>query len=536
MEFRRRSRKLRPMPAEQWREKYREWSADNFMLFLRGLYIPSASGSQLFDDCIADFQMETFQLLAPSLKAIRDGTMPPKRRFWVERTKKAGKDSDLAICLLWLMAYPKRPILVQVSAANQQQSGIVKRRALHLIYYNPWLEDYVTVQQNRIYGRNRLGEVVIEATGAAGAKQGDTPDLLILNELVHVDKWAVNETHMANADGVPQGVVIVSTNAGIKGTPAELWRKNAQGHPKRWTMLLWSKRAPWISAEDVEDARRRDPVGVEYDRLWRGIWRSGRGDAVTEDAIEKCFRLPDKLAAPETGWRYLAGLDLGISHDHSGLVLIGVHPEHQRVRVGWLRGYVPTIANDKGQLEVDSDVVERDCLEIQKRFRVEWFGYDPAAGGSFMAQRLRRKGVPMREVSFSSPKNCCDMATSFISAVNDGKLECYEDPEGRMRRDMGKFRFVAVTGGGYKLVATSDEWGHADVGTALVICLPQAVRMLGANRFSGDDAIAYEDVGELSEKELEEMPEELRDIMDTDGKDGYEDGDGDFPRNRRFRF
>lgn len=490
--------------------EYIRRSENDLVAFLNGLIIPSASGPQPFLACMQPFQLETFKQLAPSLLAVRDGRMPPKRRFWIERTKKASKDGDLAACLLWLMAFPKRPVLIQVSAANQQQAGIIKRRASDLMHYNPWLNERVKIQLNRIKGI--LGEVVIEATGSSGAKQGDTPDLLILNELVHVERWGVNETHMNNADGVPQGVVIISTNAGFKGTKAELWRKNAQANPKRWTVMEWKGRAPWVSAEDVEDAKRRDPIGSEFERLWNGRWMSGRGGAVIEDALDRCFVLDGPITEPEPGWRYVAGLDLGISHDHSGVVVLGANPKEQRMRIAWMHGYVPEVPNDHGQLEVDSDKVENACLSLWKTFHVMWFGYDPAAGGSFMAQRLRKLGVPMREMTFSSPKNQSDMAVAFVQAIRAGKLECYEDQEGRLRRDFGKFEIQALVPTGYRLKAVSDEWGHADVGTAVVICLPEAMRMAGFDLF---DHVIYVEQKPMTDEEMLEMPEELAGICNA---------------------
>lgn len=493
--------------------EYRRRAADDFLLFMRGLIIPSASGPQLFDSCIAPFQLDCFQLLAPSLHAIRDGTAPPHRRFWLERTKKASKDADIAICLLWLMAFPRRPILVQVSAANQQQSGIIKRRAADLLYYNPWLGELAEIQQNRIYGAGRIGEVVIEATGSSGAKQGDTPDLLILNELVHVDKWAVNETHMNNADGVPRGVVIISTNAGYKGTKAETWRDNARENPRRWTLHIWNKPAPWVNDSDLADAKRRNLVG-EYDRLWCGRWTSGKGGALTEDVIEQCFpRGTFPLDGPQVGWDYVAGLDLGVSHDHSGLVVVGIKRDEQRCRVAWFRGWEPSMLTGDGKQEVNLQEVESACVSAHKLFGVEWFGYDPAAGGSFMAQRLRGKNVPMREMSFASPTNMTEMAQSFVQLSSAGKLVCYDDEDGRLRRDFGKFNIVAKTNGGYKLESVSDEHGHADVGTALVICLPKVMAMLGRSSvFSSEDDLACDSDKPLNENERKEMPEELREI------------------------
>ena len=187
-------------------EVFRAKSADNFFLFSQGITIASSTGPLLFKNCIQKFQKDCFKDLAPSLHALRNGDKPDIRRFWIERTKKSSKDADLGICLLWLIAFAKRPFLIQVCAANQKQAGIIKRRISDLLHYNYWLHDYVKIQQNKVLGKNGLGELIIESTDTMGGAHGETPDLLVLNELVHVARWAVMETHMNNADGVPQGV------------------------------------------------------------------------------------------------------------------------------------------------------------------------------------------------------------------------------------------------------------------------------------------------------------------------------------------
>jgi hypothetical protein len=171
--------------------------------------------------------------------------------------------------------------------------------------------------------------------------------------------------------------------------------------------LIFSGIAPWILPEDIEAAKRRDPIGAEFARLWKGKWISGKGGAVGEDSIDRCFKLEGPATKAEFGWEYVAGLDLGVSHDHAGLICLGVNKKKNLIKVAQLRGFEPSIPNDRGVLEVDCQAVEASCLEMHKTFHIQWFGYDPAAGGSFMAQRLRRQhGVLMRETSFSSPVNC----------------------------------------------------------------------------------------------------------------------------------
>lgn len=496
-------------------------SADDPLFFGQGLVIPSASGEQRFWKCMQDFQLDCFRDLVPSLLAIRNGTMPLLKRFWIERTKKAGKDSDLAACLLWLMAFARRPCKCQVCASNNKQARIVENRAVELLHYNPWLNGFVEIVQSCIRSRAMPREawVHIESTGSEGASQGETPDLLVLNELVHVDKWPVMKAHMNNAAGVPRGVVIVSTNAGVKGSEAWTWRRNALAHPDRWKVHIWNKLAPWLSEEDVEEDRRLDPIGAHFARLWKGIWISGTGGAVDEATIGRSFVL-DGPSGPEPGWAYLMALDMGETHDHSGVIVIGVNMELRKIKVCRLKGFVPDLPNDAGKLEVNKDAVCKYCLEIALQYNVGWFGFDPAAGGRFVAQDLRREGIPMVEMTFGSRTNQTSMATAFVQAMNNGILQCYDDSEGRLRRDIGKFSIKVTPPNIYRLEAVSDEFGHADVGTALVICLPRALEMLGEVAGWGpDDVAAYVDDTPLTEEEKDDMDPELREIYDMDEED-----------------
>jgi hypothetical protein len=501
---------------------FMERCRDDFLFFADSLVIPAARGPSHFDACMAEFQREFFEDAVPSLHAVRDGTLPPLRRFWLERTKKAAKDSDVAICLLWLMAFPKRPVLVQVCASNQKQAGIIKRRIRDILHYNPWLNGLVRILQNKIVNADRVGEVIIEATDTAGATHGETPDLLVLNELVHVAKWSVMETHMNNADGTPRGVVVVATNSGFKGTKAEAWRKTALENRERWSVHVWSEKAPWLDDEDVAEAKKRNPP-AEYQRLFRGKWVSGIGDAVEEGVIDACFRSElSQLDRPEPGWVYGAGLDLGVSHDHAGLTAIGVDVAEQRIRVARITSWEPTMETAEGNMEVDLMAVERECRRVAKVFRLDWLYYDPAAGGSFMAQRLAKAGVPMRKMSFSSPANLTAMAQGFVQVLNDGVLECFEDE--RMRRDFGKFDIKRRLPTGYRLVAVSDEHGHADVGTALVVTLPAAVELLATGGYGLDDedelVSCLEEDG--TREEVDGLPDELRAIYDSSADEDWD--------------
>jgi hypothetical protein len=495
--------------------EYQVRARNDFMAFVGGLYLPNGDR---FGRCMTDFQRETFELLAPAMVAVRGGEKAVgPRRFWIERTKGASKDSDLALCLLWQLAFSERPIYLQVGAADKDQAAIIRHRMEDWLYYNPWLRGYVDVQRySAVNVQTQYAKLDIIAADVAGS-HGETPDMLVVNELSHVTKWEFVENLLDNADKVPHGIVVIATNAGFKGTKAEVWRDNALVNKRKWAIRLWQRPAPWIDPGDVADAKKRNSPS-RYMRLWYGKWASGKGDALNEDDIDYCLgRHKGPLERPQRGWTYVAGLDLGVSHDHSGLVVVGVDRAGQRIRLAWMRAWEP---GGKAH-EVDLTDVEATVARVTGLFRLQWVGYDPYEA-RLMAQRLKAGNVPMREFTFSSGKNINDMAAAMVQVVTSRVLEAYDDEEGRLRRDFGKMNIVERSYG-YKLEAVSDEHGHADVGTALAICLPRAVGMLYNQGLQEDDVLVTDEgFEEFTAEELKEAPDDLRDLYGDDGGEGIE--------------
>lgn len=489
---------------------FRERCRTSFDAFIRGLVIAGGRGPRIFDTVMAPFQRETFADLGPNLEALRDGRMPEKRRFWIERTKKAGKDSDLAACMLWMIAFPTRPMYMQVAAADRDQAGIVKRRIQDLLYYNPWLNDHVEVVQYQVRTKGSRQAVMDILSAKDGGSHGATPDMLIVNELSHIQKWGFVENLMDNADGVPQGIVAIATNAGYTGTKPEVWRNNAL---KSWCCHILSKPAPWHSEETIRDALVRGGR-PRWNRLWQGKWSAGKGDALSEADIERCFpEGAEPHLEPKPGLIYIAGLDLGVTNDHCGVVILGLDFKRQRMRVAMYRGFEPLQRTG----EVDLMAVEDWCYQVSRHYRVTWFGYDPYQA-VLMSQRLRSKGVNMAPVTFQG-KNLGDMAVALVSSVEAGIIEAYDDQEGRLRRDLLKMT-ISEKPYGYKLESTRDEFGHADVGTALMICMPKAVEMLGGKiGWQPTDNLGAEPgEGEFTPEEAKALPEELADIYNMDYK------------------
>ncbi|MCE9545186.1 MAG: phage terminase family protein [Planctomycetia bacterium] len=449
---------------EKQEEKLEPYSNDP-LAFALDLQIVACGGVVRFGDVIADFQRERFAALAPALLAVARGEKPAIGRHWWEATKGASKDSDLAIALLWLLIFTPRPINGQIAASDKDQAAEVRKAARDLLYHNPWLMEFVKVDNWQIVNVTNGSTAEILAADVAGS-HGARPDFLLINELSCITKREFAENLMDNAAKVPGGIVVVATNAGFVGTWQFRWRENAR-KSDRWSFHKWDKPSPWLDLEEIAEAERRN-MPARFMRLWRGLWASGTGDALDTNDIAAAVKseLPP-LSSPERGFAYGGGLDLGIKHDHSALVVVGVGGQQKRIRLASCQSWAPGPGG-----HVDLDTVESAALLAWRQFQLKFLRYDPYQCEA-MAQRLRRRGVNMVEVPFVG-KNQNEMATTLLDVFRSRLIDMYDEPQ--LVADLSRL-FIVEKSYGYKLESTRDDDGHADRATGLALALLNAKQL-----------------------------------------------------------
>lgn len=439
------------------------------LAFAKSLVIPSGSGVKRFGDCMADFQRERFEQIVPALLAVAKNEKPPIGRYWWEATKGASKDSDLAICILWLLACTKRPLACQIGAADQDQADEMRQIMKGILRQNSWLADRIKILSWKIVCEDTHSECVILAADVAGS-HGARPDVLILNELSHVEKQEFAENLLDNAAKVPHGLAVIATNSGYTGTWQERWREIATSSPERWIANIFDRPSPWLDDAEIEEAKRRNSR-ARFLRLWHGVWASSAGDALDDEDIRAAVyptlsRNPDR----QNDWVYVAGLDLGIKQDHSGFVVLGGNRKTLQIRLVDAQRWAPDATTGK----VDLMAVERSVLAAHRRYRLVNCLYDPW-NAELMAQRLTLQNVPMEELRFTG-QNLNLMATTLLDVFRSRRFEMFECPS--MVADLHRLT-IEEKSYGHRLSATRDENGHADLATALAIALPYTVEQVG---------------------------------------------------------
>jgi hypothetical protein len=308
-----------------------------------------------------DFQRERFASLDPALIAVARGELPQCGRQWLEATKGASKDTDLAISLLWLLAFSPRTLTCQVGAADSDQADELRKAAKGILKANPWLAEIVEIQASKILNTRTESVAEIIPADVAGS-HGARPDVLILNELTHVGKQEFAQNLLDNASKVPHGLVVVATNAGELDSWQWSWREMARTSA-RWAFHRLDRPAPWLDAAELEEAKLRNPIS-RFMRLFWGVWSSRGGDvAISDDDLKAAQTITTgpmrRSECDMTRYSFAGCIDLGWRHDRAAFAVLGCDHHRQRVRVAFVQDWSATTGRDVDLVDVLRVILEQ---------------------------------------------------------------------------------------------------------------------------------------------------------------------------------
>ncbi len=457
------------LPAQQMAQ-----FKSNPMLFFETVRVRSIRGMVPLGTIMAEHQREWLSALSPALLAVSRGQVPNIGKFFWEGTKGSGKDFCLALAVIWLLMASQRPLYAQIGAADRDQADELRKSAKGILRLNQWLRR-IEVQNWKIVCEATDCECEIIAADVAGS-HGARPDVLVLNELHAIEdgKWEFAENLLDNASKVPNGLVVIATNAGFTGTDAFRWREMAR-KSKRWSFHQYSKPAPWLNEDEISEARTRNSA-QRFGRLFMGEWSSGAGDALDPEDIKAAVKQNlGPMTAREAelpGWTFLGGLDVGIKHDHSAFIVLATRAGEGRIRLARCMFWKPPRG---GQVQLDQ--IEQAILQVHDQMHLQKLLYDPHQA-QHLAQRLRRRAVYCEEVPFVG-SSLDRMATVLMEVFRTRVIDLYDDK--RLIKDLGRIT-IEEKNYGQKLTSVADADGHADTATALAIVLPTAQRLTFLSR------------------------------------------------------
>ena len=271
-----------------------------------------------------DWQRDDFEALDPAWKKIvgqskESGT----NRAWLERPRGHSKTTDIAASVSYALFASRRQIRGVCAAADAEQAGLIKKAIDSMCRLNPWLDSILEVQNSRVVNKNTGSELEI-ITSDSASSYGKLVDFVVCDELTH---WRTNALWVSLASTAAkrgQCILLVITNAGFETEWQFELREAIKVIPK-WYFSRLEGPKPAGSLEDRLDEQRRLLPTIDFNRLWLNIWGKASGNALEEADIEAAVTLSGPITEPEKGWKYVAGLDIGLRRNASALVVLGKH-------------------------------------------------------------------------------------------------------------------------------------------------------------------------------------------------------------------
>jgi len=459
--------------SDEWPPDWlREATADPHE-YRRRLLIDTGRGLDFYDHAADDWQEADFKAMDSGWRRALGYDEPDGYlRAYLERPRGHSKTTDIGIMASWALLASERQLYGVVAAGDRDQARLVRDAVQKLVLDNPWLSFYLHVQNYRILNRVTHSILDILASDVA-TDYGLTPDFLVCDELTHWEDSGMWDAMFSSVAKRPLCLVIIISNAGIGEGSAWQWkvREMARTLDSWYFSRIDGPKASWMSEEQLAEQRLALPPS-SYRRLFDNLWVPGSGDAINPADIEAAMTLdgPPRYVDQRRTVIHLAGLDLGMKHDHTGFVTCAIEAGAGRVKMAECRSWKPQAYGGTVPLQAVEDAV----YDSAKRFRTAITYYDPNEC-RFMAERLRNRGIVMEEVLFVG-KQLTGMASALLQAFTRRIIDLWPDED--LKRDLMRVTIVEKAYG-YKLESVSDEYGHADRATALALLLPGALEAAG---------------------------------------------------------
>jgi len=388
------------------------------------------------------------------------------RYSWSERPRGHSKTFDVATSVAWFLLFARGPYVAIVAAGDRDQAKLVRDSLDKIVKFNPWLEEYITIQTYDAIGRNGSRLKIMSAD--VGSSFGETPRLVIADEVCHwpeatgEDLWG---SLFSSAGKSKECAVTSITNAGMIGTWSHKLRERIVGVPSWRFSRLDGPKASWITPE-VLDSQQKLLLPKQYERLWLNNWTDSVGDALDEELIKAALRGNlSPIDARERDYFYVAGLDLGLSSDGTGLTVLGKHIKTGRLRLAKVLTWKPT-----KQKSVSIEEVEKELLAINEKFRFQRIYCDNWQTMQ-MIERLNRRGLRIEGVSVNASMYA-KIARSILSLFGDSMIELYHHVE--LLKDLRSISLIEHPPGNIRIKLPESNNGHCDAAMSLFLAIEAA--------------------------------------------------------------
>jgi phage terminase large subunit-like protein len=394
----------------------------------------------------------------------------PFQRAYLERPRGHSKTTDIGSMALEIL-YLSPLMLEGVAAADDRDQARLIRNAIKgMVRTNPWLAEYISVQDYRVVNKV-TGSALEIISNDAGSSYGFTPHFIIVDELTHWKKQDLWISLFSSSAKRANCMLVIIANAGFGQGLSWQWelRESCRKSEKWYFSSLQGPQASWQTESNL--AEQRELLShLDYKRLWLNEWVRETGEGLDWDDIKAAVTLNGPQPF-QNGLIHLACLDIGIRNDHSALVILAIDDANERYRVCQVVSWKPE--DYGGQVKLSQ--VEADIVRMMGQYKLRAFIYDRYEAVRIVEELSRHDpDMELFEVKFSGESQL-EMAEGLLQVFRRRQIDMFEDKD--LMEDLLRIQIEHKTVG-YKVTARRDEKGHADRAFALAMMLPTAIKVM----------------------------------------------------------
>lgn len=348
--------------------------------------------------------------------------------------KKSFKSTfSAAVAQLFLCTKPMAEIYLLASDVQQQQLTCFNKLTKS-IRMNPRLCKECSIKAGK--GRIEYEDSFVQILAPNSSLAGINPSLVIAEELW---SWTTTEhkrcwDELVNVPTREENLNLVTSYAGFSEDEDsilwELYKKGidqAEGRAEkdkqflfRWFGIELYEQVPWVTQKYLTQQRNRLRPNT-YKRLFRNEWTSGSENFVDSAVLDACTHNDYKRGLVFEK-PVCAGIDIGLKHDTSAIVLVGAISKDTLAVIDH-KCFIPK----KGVTLDLEKTVEAQMLAYSKRYKIKAVFYDPFQFAR-SARTLQNAGLNMQEYP-QTTGNTVAMSETLSGLLNNQSLMIYPDKE-----------------------------------------------------------------------------------------------------------
>lgn len=407
------------------------YSKQSLRYYLQHVVIASEPEPMPFGQCAEPWQRDILRAKIPAVEYVA-GLNPTyydtasdvggPLRFMTILPRGHDKSSLEGRLASWLLIASKKYVPAYIVAADRDQGELILQAMEAEARLNPWLYRQLTFTRGRVDGPTGFVEVLPADAGSAYGLRGR---FYIFDEWTHWKNEKMSTAVLSGSEKVPGTVVVILSNAGLKGSWQDHQRQLAKDDSDWVVFEREGQLASWMSAARVQKMGLRLPPSERRRVLWnQWIDAASESGYLLPHEVDTCaglgaaMRLMFRIRREPGVSNYVAAIDYGASKDRTVCVVL-----HQ-MRDGTMVVDRMDVFQGTPTNRVPITRVEDWVADVRKNFDPRLWVVDPSQMEGTI-QMMEKQSMNVKRFTGRGGADNMAMACHLQTLINQKKLVWY---------------------------------------------------------------------------------------------------------------